>query len=238
MIPTPDLTFGWEQGLIAYAALLVSAFLVTWIVTDRLHVSRTPYVAILTAVVFALGGAYLAWSGTSFADLLTSNIGWALVAGVVAAALVSPLVARLPRHPAPTGVKSAELVAWEDVVYGVAEGLLLAALPVLVIWQTAFAAGWTDSVPGKVGAGSIAIAGSLLVILVHHLGYAEFRQRHGRKMLAGALVSCGLQAVAFLFTGNVLAPILAHILLHVELTFRGVELPPAERPASLRFVSS
>jgi hypothetical protein len=89
-----------------------------------------------------------------------------------------------------------------------------------------------------VGAGSLAIAGSLLVILVHHLGYAEFRQRHARKMLAGALVSCGLQAVAFLFTGNLFAPIVAHIVLHVELTFRGQELPPASQPTPLRFASS
>ena len=45
-------------------------------------------------------------------------------------------------------------------------------------------------------------------------------------MLAGALFACGLQAVAFLLTNSVIAPIVAHIVLHTELTMRGDELPP------------
>jgi hypothetical protein len=67
----------------------------------------------------------------------------------------------------------------------------------------------------------------LFVIAVHHLGYREFRGKAGRKMLAGALAGCGIQALAFLVTGNALAPILAHILLHVQLTLRGDEMPPS-----------
>jgi len=46
-------------------------------------------------------------------------------------------------------------------------------------------------------------------------------------MLMGAMVGCGVQAVAFLLTGNVLAPIVAHILLHWQLTLHGNEMPPA-----------
>jgi hypothetical protein len=66
----------------------------------------------------------------------------------------------------------------------------------------------------------------LFVILVHHLGYRQFRTRTARKMLGGALVGCGLQALAFLLTGNVLAPVVAHIVLHTQLTIRGNEMPP------------
>ena len=46
-------------------------------------------------------------------------------------------------------------------------------------------------------------------------------------MLAGSLTGCGIQAIAFLLTGNVLAPIVAHIVLHWQLTMRGNEMPPA-----------
>jgi hypothetical protein len=49
-------------------------------------------------------------------------------------------------------------------------------------------------------------------------------------MLAGALVACGIQALAFLLTGNVLAPVVAHIVLHGELTLRGIEMPPTSHP--------
>ena len=230
-MPAPDPSFGWQEGVAAYLVVLVAAFLVTWVITDLLHVQRTAYVAILTVTVLALGGAYLGWSGTSLSELITSNIGWGLVAGLVVAAIVSPLVAKLPRHDAPTGVKRAELVAWVDVVYGTSEALLLATYPVLATWQAAASAGWTDSGWGKVGSGVLAVAGSLLVILVHHLGYAEFRQREARPALFGALAACGMQAMAFLFTGNVLAPVVAHIVLHVQLTFRGEEMPPARHAA-------
>jgi hypothetical protein len=72
----------------------------------------------------------------------------------------------------------------------------------------------------------MAIVGSLLVILVHHLGYPEFRQQAVRAKLVGALVTCGSQALAFLLTGNVLAPVVAHILLHGQMILRRVELPP------------
>jgi hypothetical protein len=73
--------------------------------------------------------------------------------------------------------------------------------------------------------------GALFVILVHHLGYAEFRTLQSRTGLIGALAVCGLQAVAFLLTGTVVAPVLAHIVLHAQMLFRGAELPPASSRA-------
>lgn len=44
-------------------------------------------------------------------------------------------------------------------------------------------------------------------------------------MLGSALVGCGVQALAFLLTGNVLAPVVAHPMLHTQLTLRGNEMP-------------
>jgi uncharacterized membrane protein YdcZ (DUF606 family) len=227
-MPTASPSFTWQEAALAYGVLTVAAFLVTWIVTDVLHVGRTAYVAVLAGMVGVLGAWYLTASGTSLDDLVTNDAAWAVLAGLVVAALVPPLVRRLPGAEAPTGLKRARAFAWEDVVYGSAEGLLLAAYPVLVIWQATSIAGWTDTTIGTVAADTTAIVGSLFVILVHHLGYSEFRKRAARPKLAGALLTCGLQAVAFLFTGNVLAPVVAHIALHMELTMHGTEMPPAE----------
>jgi hypothetical protein len=111
-------------------------------------------------------------------------------------------------------------------VYGTAEAILLATLPVLAVWQGADALGWTDTAGVKAAAGALAVVGALFVIAVHHLGYREFRARAARKRLLGALMACGIQAVAFLLTGNVLAPIVAHTVLHWQLTLRGNEMPP------------
>jgi hypothetical protein len=225
-MPVAEPSFGWLDALGAFAVIAGVAFLVTWIVTDLARVPRTPYIAVLTVTTFALAAGYLAWSGTALADLVIENWGWGIVGGVAASAVVVPLVRRLPSGTRPRGPLLVERLLWEGVVYGTAEGLLLATLPVLAVWQGAEALGWTEPVTGAVASGAIAIVGALFVILVHHLGYREFRR--SRKMLAGALVACGIQALAFLLTGNVLAPILAHIILHGQLTLRGDEMPPSK----------
>lgn len=225
-MPVADASFGWQEAVAAFAIISIVAFLVTWVVTDVGHVSRTPYVGILTLTTLALAAGYLAWSGTSAADLVTMGWGWGILAGVVAAALVAPLVRRLPRGPRPEGTQLVGRFLWEGVVYGTAEAILLATLPVLAVWQGADALGWTDTAGVKAAAGALAVVGALFVIAVHHLGYREFRARAARKRLLGALVGCGIQASAFLVTGNVLAPIVAHIVLHWQLTLRGNEMPP------------
>lgn len=226
-MPVADPSFGWQEALAAFSIISTVAFLVAWVATDLGHVSRTPYVAILTLTTLALAAGYIAWSGTSVVELLTVGWGWGILGGLAAAAVIVPLVRRLPPRPRPEGSRLVARLLWEGVVYGTAEAILLATLPVLAVWQGADALGWTDTAWARAASGALAVAGALVVIAVHHLGYREFRGRASRTMLSGALVGCGVQALAFLLTGNALAPILAHIVLHWQLTLRGNEMPPA-----------
>ena len=182
--------------------------------------------AILGLTVVALGAGYLAWSGTSLSELVRSRWGWGLVAGVVAAGVTAPLVRRIPSRPHPVGVRLGEVLAWEGIVYGSSEAALLATLPVLAVWQAMSDLGWTEAGWERVASGTMAIAGALLVIFVHHLGYTEFRSRAAKPKLVGALVTCGFQALAFLLTGSIVAPVVAHIVLHGQMILRGVQLPP------------
>jgi hypothetical protein len=226
-MPVADPAFGWQEATAAFAIISMIAFLVTRIVTDLGHVSRTPYVAILWLTTVALAAGYLAWSGTSLVNLVTAGWGWGIFGGVVAAALVVPLVRRMPSGRSPSGSELVGRFLWEGIVYGSAEGILLATLPVLAVWQAADALGWTQTAwPKAAASGALTVVGALFVIAVHHLGYREFRASASRKKLVGALVGCGIQALAFLLTGNVLAPIVAHIALHWQLTLRGNEMPP------------
>jgi hypothetical protein len=225
LMPVADPSFGLLEAAGAFGVVMVVAFAVTWIVTDLARVSRTPYIAVLTSTTLVLGVGYVAWSGTKVADLVTEDWGWGIVGGIAAMAVVVPLVRRLPSSPRPEGSRLFGRPLWEGVVYGIAEALLLATLPVLAVWQGAEALGWTDPGVGAITSGVLAIVGALIVIAAHHLGYREFRR--SRKMMAGALAACGIQALAFLVTGNVLAPIVAHVLLHGHLTLRGAELPPS-----------
>jgi hypothetical protein len=226
-MPIADPSFGWQEALAGFAVISTVAFLVTWVVTDLVHVSRTPYIAVLALTAIALAGSYLARSGTAVSDLVATGWGWGVLGGVVAAALIAPLVQRLRAGPRPHGAELAGRLLWEGVVYGTAEAILLATLPVLALWQAADALGWTDIAWQNAASGALATVGALFVIVVHHLGYREFRARSSRRMLVGAMVGCGVQALAFLLTGNVLAPIVAHILLHWQLTLHGNEMPPA-----------
>jgi len=228
-MPDVGTSFGWQEIAVTFTILALAAFLVTWLVTDVMRIGRTVYIAILSLVVAALSVGYLRWSDMPTGELL-SNPLWGVVAGVVAAAIVFPLVRKLPRRPHEAGARLGELLLWEGGVYGIAEATLLAALPVLVVWQ--------GSSENRVLWGALAVLASLIVVFVHHLGYAEFRAPAGRTKLMGALVTCGLQALAFLLTGSIWAPVVAHILLHAQLIMRGVGLPPVEtvttRVAALR----
>jgi hypothetical protein len=179
-----------------------------------------------------LCAGYVVWSGTSVADLLGADPWWGVAAGLAAAAVVLPLVRRLPVGPRTRGGgRFAGLLVWDGAVYGTAEALLLATLPVLIVWQRAEASGATG-LARSLGWGALALAAGVFVTLVHHLGYAAFRRPGARTLLIGALVTCGLQGLAFLVTGAVIAPVIAHVALHIQLLIRGVELPPTEEERS------
>jgi len=152
-----DASFGGAQATTAYLIILVASFLVTWVVTDLLHVPRTPYVAVLTLVSLGLLAGYLAWSGTSFADLVTSDWVWGIVAGLIAGLVIAPGLRRFPAREHVHGAPLTEQFLWEGVAYGIAEAVLLATLPVLALWQAAAALGWTEGTWVKFAAGALAM---------------------------------------------------------------------------------
>lgn len=93
-MPVADPSFGGQEALAASSIISTVAFLVTWVATDLGHVSRTPYVAILTLTTLALAAGYIAWSGTSVVELL-AGWGWGILGGSAAAAVIVALVRRL-----------------------------------------------------------------------------------------------------------------------------------------------
>ena len=190
-MPVADPSFGWQQAVAAFAIITVAAFLVTWILTDRLRIPRAPYIPMLLAVALGLGVGYLAWSGTSASDLLSSGVGWGLAAGLIAAAIALPLVRQLPAHPHASGTRLVGLMLWEGLVYGIAEAVLLSTLPVLAVWQALVDLGWTANGWAKVGSGALVLLGALVVILVHHVGYAEFRTEEGNRGCSAPWPSAG-----------------------------------------------
>lgn len=214
-------------NLLWFVAVAIIAFLVSWLLTERMGFGRTMYVGALAVVTGAVTAGYLFWSGLGI-EFWTSNWAWGLVGAVVTGTLLTLLLSRMivaDAHPKAVGVAQ---VAWDAVVYGAAEGLLLSVLPAVIVWQAAMGQN-----VGAIGSGVLALAASLVVIVVHHLGYSDFR---GKKMRQ-AVVGCMPLSLAYLLTGSPIAAMGAHMVLHYVAMRRGMELPPAESVQAKRIPS-
>jgi membrane protease YdiL (CAAX protease family) len=110
-------------------------------------------------------------------------------------------------------------LGWDALVYGAAEGVLLSALPAHLAWQWTHGLYATHAAPAFVAG----LAFSVLVIVVHHLGYPEFRHARGVVMPS---IACGLLTVGYLVTGSIWTPILAHVFMHTAAVVKGNALPP------------
>jgi hypothetical protein len=218
-MPTAATSISWFGSLGWLAAIAAASFLVAWVLTSRLGVRRTPYIAALALATGALTWGYLTWSDTTLASFATTHWGWGLVGAAVTGAILARLSRHQPSGPRPRGRRLTATLAWEGVVYGITEGLLLSVLPVLVTWQAFAAHGWTSGIGWSLVAGIVAMVASLAVIVIHHLGYRGF---HSRAALVPVMVGCGLLSL----TASPLAAVGGHILLHTALNLRGTELPP------------
>jgi hypothetical protein len=222
-MPIPDASISWLGALGWLSAIAVASFLVAWVLTNRLGVRRTPYVAALALVTGGLTWGCLAWSDTSLTSFTTDRWGWGLVGAAVAGAILARLSRHQPSGPRLRGWRLGVTLGWEGVVYGSTEGLLLSVLPVLVTWQAFAAHGWTAGIGRSLVAGTVAMGASLAVIVIHHLGYRGF---HSRAALVPVMIGCGLLSLAYLLTASPLAAVGGHVILHTALSLRGTEMPP------------
>jgi hypothetical protein len=106
----PQTTIAWGGALLWLLGIAAAAFLVSWILTDRLHLRRTPYVGALAALTAALTGGYLTWSGAG-AAFWTTRWPWGLLGAALVGALLARLVSRLPAAHPPAGVRGVA-AAW------------------------------------------------------------------------------------------------------------------------------
>ena len=220
-MPVPVSPVPWAGSLIWLAALAVVSFLVTWVAADKLRMRRTPYIAVLTVVTATLTAGYVAWLGVSVTALLTTHWAWGLLAAPLCGAFLVVGMTRLPVTRRLTGRRLGLALLWEAVVYGTTEGVLLSALPVLMTWQMIHSLGWSGT-GGDIARWTLPIAASVVIIIVHHLGYWEYRNR----LLLPIAAGCGLMSAGYLVTASPIAPVLAHVLSHATGLVHGTELPP------------
>jgi hypothetical protein len=151
------------------------------------------------------------------------------VAGIVVGVLVGLLLMRQVRaQPDAMLIAGLPLIGqlvWFGIVYGVVDALLLSVLPVLALYGTRHESEMKRPM-ARLKWGAIALAGSILVTAAYHAGFSEFRG----SQLVQPLIGNALITLAYLLTGSPIAPITAHVLMHVAAVLHGMaatmQLPP------------
>jgi hypothetical protein len=227
---TPSARTGEATSLRHFAWLgagMAAAFLVPYLLADRFGLQRDVYYGVYAASV---AGLFIGWSrdtGQSLRDVCTRRWKLAVVLGLIAAGAMALIATRQDvsgSHPG--GVTLIGSVAWRGVVYGAADGLLLSAFPILVVFAALKNTKLRKRAGGVIAVGAVAMIASIAMTAVYHAGYSDFRSSKLSKPVTGDLV----WSIPTLATLNPVGAPIAHVGLHVSAVFHNYNsnlfLPP------------
>ena len=222
-LPAPARHVAWLAGGLAVG------FLVSFVFADTLGLPRDLYYGIYAVTVAALFTAWARATGQRLGEMLRRRWRLALVLGVAGAVAMAFIALRAEEASArPGGLELAGAVLWRGVVYGLADGLLLSAFPILVVFAAFAGTRLRERWAGKVAIGLAALVASLAMTAAYHVGYSDFRSEKVGRALSGDIV---WSAPTLLTLNPVGAPI-AHAGLHVTAVVHSYEtdlfLPPHE----------
>ena len=215
-----------QSQLYWLAAGLILIFLIPFGLTDLVSVNRDLYYGIYIGAVFGFFGAWVRYANESARAVLTHNWRAGIAVGLLFVGAMVAIVLNEPATDRPGGLEFVAAIAWRGVLYGLADGLILSAFPILAVFA-AFKGGRALSHRrGKIAVGALALGVSLLFTAVYHLGYSDFRGDKLRKPLAGDVV----WSVPTLATLSPLGAPIAHAGLHVTAVVHSYDtdvfLPP------------
>jgi hypothetical protein len=216
----------WWQELVWVGIAAAMTFAVTAIFSGALELSRGWFVLMYAAVVVPVLIGYVLWSGIDLRALLIHNWRWGVAGAIVVSAFLVMSVQRQDASARPEGLRLIWDLVWLGVVYGLIDALILSVLPVLATWRAFSARGWTESLAGKIGVGALAVAASLIVATVYHVGYTEYRNGD----VVNPIVGNGVMSVGYVLTSNPITAVASHIVMHITAVLHGaestVQLPP------------
>jgi hypothetical protein len=205
----------------------VVAFAVPYLLADVLDLDRDVFYGVYALAVIAL---FVGWSRATAYDLVAAaKRRWllAILLGLAATAVLTLIVVRTEdATQRPDGIDLAAAVAWRGVLYGVTDGLLLSAFPILVVFAALAGSRLNRRFAGKVAIGVVALVASLAMTAVYHAGYDDFRSEKIREPLTGDVI----WSVPTLVTLNPIGAPIAHVGLHTSAVLHSYDtdtfLPP------------
>lgn len=202
-----------------------TGFATSFACATLLHLSRVVFVAVWTLVA----GGFLWWyvRDQRITPGLQLRRRWlfGVIGGLFIGALLVQGVLRQAGSPAPQGGRLAIALGWLGLVYGTVDALVLSVVPVLAIYGTR-SADTLRQPTARWRFGLAAMFASLLVTGAYHLGFPEYRGT----ALTQPLIGNAMITAAYLMTGNPLAAIVSHVVMHGAAVLHGidtaVQLPP------------
>src|SRR5437588_6193195 len=165
---TPLRHFAWLGGGTAIA------FLVPYVLADRIGLQRDVYYGVYAASVV---GLFVGWShdtGQPLREMCARHWKLAVVLGLAAAGAMAFFATRQDvSGPHPGGLAFIGSVAWRGVVYGAADGLLLSAFPILLVFAALKHTKLRKRAGGLIAVGAVAMVASLAMTAVYHAGYGD-----------------------------------------------------------------
>jgi hypothetical protein len=188
------------------------AFLVPFVIADLLGVQRDVYLGFYVAAVAALFVGWARDTGQSVPEMLRRRWPLAVGLGLVFAGVGAVIAVNAEGGGGhPDGLEFAGALLWRGVVYGAADGLLLSAFPILLVFAALEHTRLRRRAGGLIAVGAIALVASQAMTAVYHLGYSDFRSEKLRKPVTGDLV----WSVPTLATLNPVGSPIAHVGVHI-----------------------
>jgi hypothetical protein len=149
-------------------------FAASAVFSSLLHLERAAFVAAYGVVGGAFVFVYLSTTGIDPVPQLQRRWGKGIVGGLVFGILRISGVTRQPGSAVPHGRRLVFALAWIGLVYGIVDAILLNVVPVLMVYSTRQSSVLRN--PRRDLSWSLwALAASLFVTALYHIGFAEFR---------------------------------------------------------------
>jgi hypothetical protein len=188
------------------------AFLMPFVIAEQLELQRDLYYALYAATVVGLFAAWARDTDQPIRAMLARRWRLAVGLGLAFAAISAFIATRAEEGSAhPDGVEFIGALFWRGIVYGAADGLLLSAFPILLVFAALRESRLRRRAGGLLAVGVIAMIASLTMTAVYHAGYSDFRSDKLRKPVTGDLI----WSAPTLATLNPIGAPIAHIGLHV-----------------------